>query len=102
MKTRAYKKHNPISRQEINAVTKVMRSGVLSSFVGEWGKEFYGGSLVKKFEKECQKYFKVKHAIAVNSWTSGLICAVGALDPVLTTENGNRKILYRGGGARKC
>ena len=57
MKTRAYKKHNPISRQEINAVTKVMRSGVLSSFVGEWGKEFYGGPLVKKFEKECQKYF---------------------------------------------
>jgi perosamine synthetase len=80
MKTRAYKKHNPISRQEINAVTKVMRSGVLSSFVAEWGKEFYGGPLVKKFEKECQKYFKVKHAIAVNSWTSGLICAVGALD----------------------
>ena len=79
MKTRAYKKHNPISRQEINAVTKVMRSGVLSSFVGEWGKEFYGGPLVKKFEKECQKYFKVKHAIAVNSWTSGLIAAVGAL-----------------------
>ena len=26
------------------------------------------------------KNFKVKHAIAVNSWTSGLICSVGALD----------------------
>ena len=25
-------------------------------------------------------YFKVKHAITVNSWTSGLVCAVGALD----------------------
>ena len=26
-----------------------------------------------------QDLFNVKHAIAVNSWTSGLICAVGAL-----------------------
>ena len=25
-------------------------------------------------------FFKVKHAITVNSWTSGLVCAVGAID----------------------
>ena len=27
-----------------------------------------------------QNFYKVKYAITLNSWTSGLICAVGALD----------------------
>ena len=80
MNLRVFKKHNPISYQEINAVKKVMATGVLSGFVADWGKEFYGGPQVNKFEKQCQKYFKIKYAISVNSWTSGLICAVGALD----------------------
>ena len=31
-------------------------------------------------EKKYAKFFKTKHAISVNSWTSGLICAVGAID----------------------
>jgi len=30
-------------------------------------------------ETEFAEFFKVKHAISVNSWTSGLIAAVGAL-----------------------
>ena len=41
---------------------------------------FFGGSRVIAFENKIKKLFKVKHAIAVNSWTSGLSCAVGALD----------------------
>jgi dTDP-4-amino-4,6-dideoxygalactose transaminase len=35
---------------------------------------------VQEFEKIAAEYFGVKHAITVNSWTSGLIAAVGALD----------------------
>ena len=80
MGIKVFKKHNPISYQEINAVKKVMATGNLSGFVADWGKEFYGGPQVNKFEKQCQRYFKIKYAISVNSWTSGLICAVGALD----------------------
>ena len=34
----------------------------------------------KKMEIKYANYFKVKHAIAVNSWTAGLTCAIGALD----------------------
>ena len=35
---------------------------------------------VLKFEDYAKRYFNVSHAISVNSWTSGLICAVGSLD----------------------
>ena len=57
-----------------------MKSGVLSSFLGSWSPEFYGGKHVKALEKAFEKKYNVKYALAVNSWTSGLICAVGALD----------------------
>ena len=72
-------KRNELSKPEIKEAIKVIRSGNLSSFLGENGKGFYGGPKVLSFEKKIQKYFRVKHAITVNSWTSGLICSVGAL-----------------------
>ncbi|MEY8200020.1 MAG: DegT/DnrJ/EryC1/StrS family aminotransferase [Colwellia sp.] len=71
--------YNPIGKEEELAVQKVMESGILSQFVGAWCPDFNGGVKVKEFEKACEDYFKVKHAITVNSWTSGLIAAVGAL-----------------------
>ena len=57
----------------------MLKSGILSKFLGSWGKGFYGGEQVQKFERACEKYFKVKHAVTVNSWTSGLITAVGSI-----------------------
>jgi dTDP-4-amino-4,6-dideoxygalactose transaminase len=33
------------------------------------------------FEKKIKRYFNVRHAITVNSWTSGLVAAVGAISP---------------------
>lgn len=74
------KPHNSIGKEERDAVNKVMKSGKLSAFYGTWGDGFYGGKYVKKFEKDCAKYFNVKYALSVNSWTSGLIAAVGSLD----------------------
>ena len=74
-----FKTHNPIGKSEIRAVKKVMKSGVLSKFLGTWHEDFYGGPKVLEFEIECRKFFEVKHAISVNSWTSGLITAVGAI-----------------------
>ncbi len=78
--TRKFKNYNPISNKELQAATKVIKSGKLSNFLGTYSKEFYGGTKVREFERKCKSFFKVKHAVTVNSWTSGLICAVGAID----------------------
>lgn len=75
-----FKRYNSIGEEEKKAALKVIESGVLSQFVGSYCTDFNGGPYVKAFEEICRKKFKVKHAISVNSWTSGLICAVGALD----------------------
>jgi dTDP-4-amino-4,6-dideoxygalactose transaminase len=87
---REFIKYNSIGEEELAAATQVIRSGVLSDFVGEYGPGFLGGSKVNEFERYCENYFGVKHAITVNSWTSGLIAAVGAIgiepgDEVITT-----------------
>ena len=75
-----FRRYNSIGPEEQQAVQKVMESGVLSQFLGCWHEDFYGGSKVREFEARCAEFFGVKHAITVNSWTSGLIAAVGALD----------------------
>jgi len=71
--------YNPIGQEELEAAKKVVESTVLSRFVGAACPDFNGGDKVKEFETACAEYFGVKHAITVNSWTSGLIAAVGAL-----------------------
>ena len=75
-----FKRHNPIGKEEINAVNEVLKSGILSDFLGAESKQFYGGQRVQEFEEFSKNYFGVSNAISVNSWTSGLICAVGSLD----------------------
>ena len=79
MKKFFFKKSNSIGKQELSSAIKVIKSGVLSKFVGTSGKDFYGGPMVQKFERSCEKYFKVKHAVTVNSWTSGLVAIIGAI-----------------------
>lgn len=74
-----FKVHKPIGIEEVDAARKVVESGVLSQYLGCWDPDFYGGPKVQEFERYCEKYFGVKHAITVNSWTSGLIAAVGAI-----------------------
>jgi len=68
-----------ITQKEIDAVVEVMKSGVLSI-----------GPRIKEFEKKVAEYIGVKHAIAVNSGTSGLHLLIRALgikegDEVITT-----------------
>ncbi|WP_430459823.1 DegT/DnrJ/EryC1/StrS family aminotransferase [Thalassolituus sp. LLYu03] len=75
-----FRRYNSLGKEEQVAVQAVMESGVLSQFLGCWHEDFYGGSKVREFEADCARFFGVKHAITVNSWTSGLIAAVGALD----------------------
>tara|TARA_Y100000590_G_C15715055_1_gene1011585 strand:- start:251 stop:1486 length:1236 start_codon:yes stop_codon:yes gene_type:complete len=78
--TKKFKRYNSIGKEELRAATKVLKSGKLSEFLASWGKEFYGGKYVRQFESKLKTFYKVKHAIVLNSWTSGLVAAVGALD----------------------
>jgi dTDP-4-amino-4,6-dideoxygalactose transaminase len=81
--------YRTIGEEEKEAVNRVLDSGVLSQFLGCWHDHFYGGPEVQALEKEWAAHFKVKHAIAVNSCTSGLYAAVGAV----STEPGDEIIV---------
>lgn len=72
--------YQSIGKEEVEAATAVVESGVLSQFIGSWDEDFLGGPKVKEFERNCESFFGVKHAVTVNSWTSGLIAAVGAIN----------------------
>lgn len=71
--------YNSIGIEERDAAMEVIDSGNLSQFLGAWNEDFYGGPKVKEFENRWKDFFNVKHAISVNSWTSGLIAAIGAI-----------------------
>lgn len=77
--TRSFRRYNSIGAEEIEAVLGVLESGVLSQFLGAWHPDFYGGPKVRELERAASEFFRVAHAITVNSWTSGLIAAVGAV-----------------------
>jgi perosamine synthetase len=82
--------YNSLGNEEVDAAKAVIESGVLSKYIGAWHPDFYGGPKVREFEAECAEFFGVKHVITVNSWTSGLVAAVGAIgigpgDEVITT-----------------
>jgi perosamine synthetase len=64
---------------EIEAATRVINSEILSGFLAAPGSFFNGGKEVKAFEKSWAEKYGFKHAISVNSWTSGLMVAVGAV-----------------------
>ena len=71
--------YNSISDEETSAVVDVMHSGTLSGFVGEWCDEFYGGKKVRELEESWAEKFDRKFAVSINSNTSGLIAALGAI-----------------------
>lgn len=89
VRTKPFPAYCTIGQEEKDAVAKVLDSGILSNFLGCWHDNFYGGPEVRSLEEEWAKYFGVKHAIAVNSCTSGLYSAVGAID----TEPGDEIIV---------
>ena len=63
---------------EKKAAIDIINSDVLSAFIGGPGKHFLGGEKVLEFEKAWADKYGFKHAISVNSWTTGLMVAVGA------------------------
>ena len=84
-----FKPANTLDFNEQKAVKKVLKTGILSKFVADPNNALNGGYYVQKFENNLKKYFKVKHAITVNSWTSGLVTIIGAIG----IENGDEVIL---------
>lgn len=72
----AYRSHGGEERE---AVARVMDSGILSGYIGAWHPAFYGGPEVRAFEAEWSEKMGGGHAVAVNSCTSGLYSAVGAV-----------------------
>ena len=73
------KSYNTIGEAEVEAVARVMRSGKISSFIGAWCDDFDGGSNIKALENSWREKFGCRHAISVNSNTSGLIAALGSI-----------------------
>jgi perosamine synthetase len=61
-----------IGKEEIDAVVKVMKSGILTQGVG-------AGPMVNAFENAFSKYAKAKHAVAVSTGTGALHCALAAV-----------------------
>jgi perosamine synthetase len=78
IRSRKFPPYKNIGIEEEHAAKRVLQSGILSKFLGCWHKNFYGGPEVQAFEKEWASFFKVKHAISVNSATSGIYAAIGA------------------------
>jgi perosamine synthetase len=68
-----------IDNDEIKSVIEVMQTGLLSGFVGAPGKDFHGGKNILKLESNFCNMFSVPYAISVNSATSGLYAAMGAI-----------------------
>jgi dTDP-4-amino-4,6-dideoxygalactose transaminase len=68
-----------IGKEEIEAVVKVLKSGILTHGLG-------AGPMVTKFEKEFTNFVKTKHSIAVNSGTAALHTAIVAADIKLGDE----------------
>jgi dTDP-4-amino-4,6-dideoxygalactose transaminase len=60
-----------IGKEEIDAVVKVLKSGILTSGLG-------AGPKVVEFENAFAKYVKAKHAVAMNSGTAALHSALAA------------------------
>lgn len=73
------RRYRSMGADEKNAVAAVMDSDCLSGFYGSWGDEFLGGPRVKEFEAAWAARFGSKHAVSMNSATSGLFAAMGAI-----------------------
>lgn len=72
MITGELKRYNSISRVEVAAAHAAVHEGTLSGFLGG---EPRGGRWVRELEAKWCETFGVKHAIACNSATSGLLAA---------------------------
>lgn len=79
---------NFIGAEEKKLVMEVLDSNELSGFIAIPGTYFDGGRMVRRLQDEWRDAFGAKHAVAVNSATSGLhaavvACGIGPGDEVI-------------------
>lgn len=79
IRTKLFPAYNTIGKEEEGAVQKVLQSGNLSQYLGAYHDDFFGGPKVREFEALWSEYIGSKFSISVNSNTSGLYTAIGAL-----------------------
>jgi dTDP-4-amino-4,6-dideoxygalactose transaminase len=104
VRSKPFPRYNTIGEEEKRAVMKVLDGGVLSGFLGTWSPAFYGGVQVQQLESNWKEFYGVKHALSVNSATSGLYAAVGAagigpgdeviVSPYTMTASASAAIVY--------
>jgi dTDP-4-amino-4,6-dideoxygalactose transaminase len=90
VRAKSYPPHVTTGAEEKAAAIRVIETGILSDFEGANNRWFLGGPEVKAFEREWADYYGCKHAISMNSATSCLMAAVGAIgagpgDEIITT-----------------
>ncbi|MDD1663879.1 MAG: DegT/DnrJ/EryC1/StrS family aminotransferase [Methanomicrobiales archaeon] len=78
VRDRPFPAYATIGEEEKRAVLEVLESTALSKFLARWGSDFFGGPRILQLEKNWREYFGARHAVSVNSATSGLYAAVGA------------------------
>jgi perosamine synthetase len=83
VRTKPWLDNFTIGKEEKSAAMRVLDSGYLSLFEGSHHPDapfsFYGGPEVRKLEQEWNEFYSVKYSVAMNSATSGLYAAIGAL-----------------------
>jgi dTDP-4-amino-4,6-dideoxygalactose transaminase len=79
LRTAPFPLRRTMGEAEKQAVIEVMDSDKLSEFFGSPGPQWLGGPKVQGFENKWASLYGFKHAISVNSWTTGLTTAVGAV-----------------------
>lgn len=69
--------------EEKRAVLEAMDTGYLSKFEGSFTPDppfsFFGGPFVQKLEKDWSEFYEIQYSVSMNSATSGLYAALGAL-----------------------
>ena len=79
IRTIPFPPYNALGEEEVAAAAAVVRSGLLSDFLGSHSDKFRGGKHVRELEQRWAEYHHVKHAISFNSASSALIAGIGAL-----------------------
>jgi perosamine synthetase len=83
VRTKGWSDNFTLGEEEKKAAIRAIESGYLSLFEGSHTPDhpfsFLGGPEVQALEAEWCSYYNIKHSISVNSATSGLYAAIGAL-----------------------
>ena len=78
-KEKYFPKQYTIADKEWTNVQEVLQSEILSAYRGSYIPAFMGGPMVKRFERSWAEKFGTEYCMAVNSCTSALQIACGAI-----------------------